>query len=229
MSEYIPLEIQAEILKRLPLEPLLRCRTVSKSFKSLIDSQDFIVSYCVDHPQIDYRYILRYQIPYEPRLNDDPVDDKYLTCFDNDDDDYMYSEPGFSHHDFFIHPIPSLIKKIEPHSKAVGSSHGLLCFSGSYYENPDRFSNETEMVVLWNVSLRKSVGIRVPDICDKPNGNFYDLKVDNVFGFGVCPVTYDPIVINIKCIAYKREKNDIRHISDPWKVRVFTMTTGTWI
>ncbi|GJS82612.1 SKP1-like protein 1B [Tanacetum coccineum] len=47
MSDNIPLEIQMEIMQRLPIKSLLQFRTVSKTWKSFIDSWKFIVSYGV--------------------------------------------------------------------------------------------------------------------------------------------------------------------------------------
>nr|XP_043608785.1 F-box protein CPR1-like [Erigeron canadensis] len=217
MSEYIPLEIQAEILKRLSLKPLLQFRTVSKSFKGLIDNPDFINSHVVHHhPQQPHdRFILRYVLNWSTGYCDQ---ERYITFVDDDDRFVLQG---------FISPVPDLIKTLK-FSNVVGSSHGLLCFSGYYYEHSDDHSSRTEMVVLWNVSIRKSVGIRVPDICDKPNGKFYDHNVHSVFGFGVCPVTFDPTVIKITSVHYRRNRNDIRRISLPWIVGVFTWSSGTW-
>ncbi|KAJ0679619.1 putative F-box domain-containing protein [Helianthus annuus] len=42
MSDNIPFEIQELIMNKLPVEPLIRFRTVCKAWKSLIDSSDFI-------------------------------------------------------------------------------------------------------------------------------------------------------------------------------------------
>ncbi|GKA60232.1 putative F-box domain-containing protein [Tanacetum coccineum] len=45
MSDNIPFEIQEEIMKRVPIKPLLQVRSVSKAWKSLIDSSEFIAAY----------------------------------------------------------------------------------------------------------------------------------------------------------------------------------------
>ncbi|GKB61169.1 ribonuclease H-like domain-containing protein [Tanacetum coccineum] len=42
MSDNIPFDIQTEIIKRAPVKSVIRFRTVSKSWKSLIDSSEFI-------------------------------------------------------------------------------------------------------------------------------------------------------------------------------------------
>ncbi|MFS8020210.1 putative F-box domain-containing protein [Helianthus anomalus] len=45
MSDNIPFEIQVEIIKKLRVKSLIQFRSVSKAWKSLIDSSDFITHY----------------------------------------------------------------------------------------------------------------------------------------------------------------------------------------
>ncbi|CAH1435504.1 unnamed protein product [Lactuca virosa] len=45
MSDYIPSEILVEIFKRLPVKSVLQLRSLSKRWKSLIDSSEFIAGY----------------------------------------------------------------------------------------------------------------------------------------------------------------------------------------
>ncbi|GJW65963.1 F-box domain containing protein [Tanacetum coccineum] len=45
MSDNIPLEIQYEVMLRLPVKSLLHFRIVSKTWKSIIDSTNFVVAY----------------------------------------------------------------------------------------------------------------------------------------------------------------------------------------
>ncbi|KAJ0460897.1 putative F-box domain-containing protein [Helianthus annuus] len=45
MSDNIPVEIQVEIMKRLPVRSLIQFRTVSKTWKSMIDSSAFVADY----------------------------------------------------------------------------------------------------------------------------------------------------------------------------------------
>ncbi|GKC88766.1 putative pentatricopeptide repeat-containing protein, partial [Tanacetum coccineum] len=63
--------------------------------------------------------------------------------------------------------------------KTLSSVDGLLCFYGDV-------DLETEMVVIWNPSVRKSVGIVIPLA-----------KAGDVVGFGVCPDTSDPTLVKI--------------------------------
>nr|XP_043633009.1 uncharacterized protein LOC122604177 [Erigeron canadensis] len=124
----------------------------------------------------------------------------------------------------FIPTVPDLIKNIDDTS-VVGSSHGLLCFN----KRKSGISGAlTDTVVLWNPSIRKSVGIQVPNMYDSLNDICHSFWEDNIIGFGVCPVTFDPTILKIECIDYKRKLKDVPGISLTWKVRVFTLSTGTW-
>ncbi|GJR34278.1 putative F-box protein [Tanacetum coccineum] len=51
MSDYIPVEILAEIFKRVPVKSLIRFRSVSKPWKSLIESLEFVNSYHICQTQ----------------------------------------------------------------------------------------------------------------------------------------------------------------------------------
>ncbi|GJW70783.1 hypothetical protein Tco_0432754 [Tanacetum coccineum] len=77
--------------------------------------------------------------------------------------------------------VSDLVKQLKD-STVIGSSCGLWCLHG--YKNWP-----TEMLVIWNPSIRISVGIVVPFV-----SSF--CKMTN-FGFGVCPSTYDPTIVII--------------------------------
>ncbi|GJW89362.1 F-box domain containing protein [Tanacetum coccineum] len=51
MSDNIPLEIQMEIMQRLPVNSLLQFKTISKTWKSFINGRNFLVSYGVSLTQ----------------------------------------------------------------------------------------------------------------------------------------------------------------------------------
>ncbi|MFS8015819.1 putative F-box domain-containing protein [Helianthus anomalus] len=57
MSDHIPFEIQSEIMNMLPAKSLIRFRSVCKSWKSLIESSDFITGYSGQHQHLLVRYI----------------------------------------------------------------------------------------------------------------------------------------------------------------------------
>ncbi|CAH1435495.1 unnamed protein product [Lactuca virosa] len=192
MSEYVAFEIQAEIIKRLPVKSLLQFRSVSKPWKSLIDSSEFISGYRV-HQTDRQRLLVWYK---------DPVDtnEKYVTFVD--DEAFAQQE---------VAPAVPVLSKFLNDLKMVGSSQGLLCFYG-YYQDPShpRFEFATEMAVLWNPSIRKSICVTVP-------GESRWSKF--VLGFGVCPITNDPTIVKITNVDTYFTTDD----SSPM-VEVFTLS-----
>nr|GEV65914.1 hypothetical protein [Tanacetum cinerariifolium] len=93
--------------------------------------------------------------------------------------------------------VPVLIKELN-YSIVVGSCNGMFCVCG--------VNNGRNMVVLWNPSVRKCVGMLVPPL-------LYNRPVN----FGVCPVTNDPTIVRIPY--------DFKF---PWQVEVFTLSSGVW-
>ncbi|KAM0013028.1 putative F-box domain-containing protein [Helianthus debilis subsp. tardiflorus] len=134
MSDYLPLEIQEEIMKRLPVKSLIQFRSVSKPWMSLINSPDFIKHYSGQQ-----HLLVRYDRDY---LYDEP---EYVSFVDDDTFPRQKVSPT----------IPLLVSMLE-RSSMIGSSHGLLCLSGYY--------GRDEMAILWNVSIRKAVAIDVPNV-----------------------------------------------------------------
>ncbi|MFS8015814.1 putative F-box domain-containing protein [Helianthus anomalus] len=56
MSDHLPSELQSEIMKMLPLQSLFRFRSVCKSWKSVMDSSDFITGYSGQHQHLFVGY-----------------------------------------------------------------------------------------------------------------------------------------------------------------------------
>ncbi|CAH1435513.1 unnamed protein product [Lactuca virosa] len=54
MSDYLSFELQVEIIKRLPVKPLLQFRSVSKRWKTLMDSSKFIVVQTAGQTQLNH-------------------------------------------------------------------------------------------------------------------------------------------------------------------------------
>ncbi|GJW63531.1 F-box protein-like protein [Tanacetum coccineum] len=156
MSDNIPFEIQMEIIKKVPdVESLIRFRSVSKQWKSFIDSPQCIAGngVCLSQP---HRLILRY-------IDLDSFEEKYVSFLDDNDNFTQQNDSP---------PIVSdLIKQIEEFTKVFGSSHGLWCL----YENNDSAPYKT-----------------------------------TAFGFGVCLITYDPIIVKLSYV----NKNDMDSV--PW-------------
>nr|GEV65558.1 hypothetical protein [Tanacetum cinerariifolium] len=85
----------------------------------------------------------------------------------------------------------------------VASSEGVWCFA----------FGENLMLLLWNPSIKKSVGILVPNYTYQPD------SPKMIFGFGILPVTLELTLLKINFSLY----ND-----SPWYVSVSTLSSRTW-
>ncbi|GJS47972.1 F-box/kelch-repeat protein-like protein [Tanacetum coccineum] len=192
MSDNIPYEIQMEIIKKVPdVKSLIRFRSVSKQWKSFIDSSEFITSYCARDTQ-PQSLLLRYI---------DNVDEVKYVSF-ADDVTFPQQQQDFAPN------VPLLVKQLY-NSKVIGSSYGLWCFHG--YKNPEK-----GMVVIWNPSIRKYVGIVMPRVLSVSG------KLTH-FGFGVSPSTYDPTIVVMSRYSQSSIKQNIT-----WEVGILTLSSKTW-
>ncbi|KAJ9542214.1 hypothetical protein OSB04_028720 [Centaurea solstitialis] len=88
----------------------------------------------------------------------------------------------------------------------------FVCF----FREPDGSSKN--MAVLWNPLIRKSIAIDLPPV---------ELsEFDFVVGFGVCPQTNDPKLVQITYIYDNKKIESISCI--PNQVMVFTLSSGEW-
>ncbi|XP_071726813.1 F-box protein At3g07870-like [Rutidosis leptorrhynchoides] len=186
MTDLIPFDIQTEITKKLPIISLIRFRSVSKPWKSLIDSSKFIIDNCLRDNQPHHLFV-SYNLDSVP---------KYVSIIDDD---------SFPQHKFSL-TIPVSLNQL-PKMFKLGSSQGIICFY-----------NFSETVVLWNITIRKSVSIPIPNVLYKPHGY-------TVFGFGVHPNTSDPKLVKITHI--KSSGTDTIDYAS-WDVEVFTLSSGDW-
>ncbi|GJT69699.1 probable LRR receptor-like serine/threonine-protein kinase isoform X2 [Tanacetum coccineum] len=184
MSDNIPVDIQRDIIKKVyDVKSLIRMRSVSKRWKSFIESSQFIKGYGARQTQPPSRILT-----YEADLSSWNV--KSICLVDDDTETLKVQEQ-----EFVVSPLLPQCHM----SLAVGSCDGLLCFYGL---------NETcvnNILVIWNPFIRKSFGVAVV------------FKDNSVFGFGVCPVTRDPILVKLLCPLHK-----------PWHAEVFTLSSGVW-
>ncbi|XP_023746478.1 F-box protein At1g15015 [Lactuca sativa] len=140
MSEYqLPFHIQEEIMKRLPVKSLIQFRCVSKEWKSLIDSSEFIAA----HSNLRHTQKQHLLVSYE-----EPMDEvNYVCCIDDDTFPQQRSLPT----------LPRSVQQlIIP--RVIGSSHGLFCLYG-YDPN-----NKTKLFVLWNPWIRKPIVVAAPNL-----------------------------------------------------------------
>ncbi|XP_071718743.1 putative F-box protein At4g38870 [Rutidosis leptorrhynchoides] len=134
MSELVQFDIQTEIIKKLPIKSLIRFKSVSKQWKSLIDSSAFIHDNCLRDYQT-HHLLVRYYL--------DSVQ-KYVSIIDDD---------SFPQHKSFP-TVPVTFKGLDNVFK-LSSSHGIICLYVFYRDT--NINNETGMIVLWNPTIQKSV------------------------------------------------------------------------
>ncbi|KAJ0555286.1 putative F-box domain-containing protein [Helianthus annuus] len=133
MSDFfVPLAIQEEIMKRLPTKSLLQFRSVSKTWKSLIDSSKFIADYSVRQTH-DNHLLVCYR--------DDEIN--YVSIVDDD----VQPFPVFP---LITTPVPGGLSM----PTIIGSSHGLFCMFHR--------SGKSILVWNPSIRIRKSVSVDVP-------------------------------------------------------------------
>ncbi|KAJ9550917.1 hypothetical protein OSB04_014962 [Centaurea solstitialis] len=145
-------------------------------------------------------------IDSSPFIADHNSEENFV-CFVDDDDCFPQNK--------FAPAVPPIFRLFWPFNTTIHSSCGLLCLEG-FLREPD--NSETQTVVLWNPSIRKSIAIVVPN--DDAPSRFVYAATSRVFpfvGFGVCPETKDPKLNKIS------SRND-----DENQVRVFTLSSREW-
>ncbi|KAK1413559.1 hypothetical protein QVD17_35334 [Tagetes erecta] len=184
-------------MKKLPIKSLIQFRSVSKSWRSLIDSSDFIAHYNRQQQQQQQQQqhlLVRYHKIH-------PYVQNFVSFVD--DDTFPQQK---------LHLTTPLLVNMLEISSIIGSSQGLLCLLGHYREVCDP---ESELLVVWNISIRKAIAVVVPYVGDK--------MYRNVLGFWVCSETNDPKIVKINT------SSDMESISCiPRQVEVFTLSTGAW-
>ncbi|KAK9079011.1 hypothetical protein SSX86_000680 [Deinandra increscens subsp. villosa] len=192
MSDNIPFELQIEIIKRVrPVKSLIRFRSVSKQWKSLIDSSEFITHHIVKHSHpphllVKNRYIGEYN---------------YVSIVDDD---------SFPRHKF--HPTPDLLTD---DASFLDCSHGLVCLYGSSRDP----INTKKLIVVWNPSIRKSVSVAVPNglvavgfgVCPKTN----DPKIVQITSSSLSPVDWKAEVFTLSTRAWRSIPVNVSIPSEP--------------
>ncbi|KAL7600380.1 hypothetical protein Lser_V15G22865 [Lactuca serriola] len=115
--------------------------------------------------------------------------------------------------------VPTLPRSVHQHSRIVGSSQGLLCFNAFTDSNQPNlgYIRRTYMTVIWNPSIRKSI-VRNVSI------ELYE-NDETVLGFGVCPLTYDPMIMVITQFHKWPVKVGFTGL---WDVKVYRLSSAKW-
>ncbi|XP_071714061.1 F-box/kelch-repeat protein At3g06240-like [Rutidosis leptorrhynchoides] len=178
-------------------------KSVSKSWKSLIDSSEFIANYHFNNDQLQqHRVLVRYA---------DPKVEKYVSIVDDD---------SFPRHKFPL-IVPSNIRRLLGYDPSIlGSSQGVICFCVDFGDSTYWYysGNEAKTFVLWNPTIQKSVPVVVPGLDDR---NYRDFK--NVYGFGVCPRTS---VAKLVKVSYISDLIDIDTHTP--QVEISSLSLGSW-
>ncbi|XP_076898798.1 putative F-box protein At5g62660 [Bidens hawaiensis] len=156
-------------MKLLPVKSLIRFRSVSKTWKSWIDSSSFVHTYTRKQtPHVLVSCNAPLLVGYNAPL--------YKQTFISVPDDDSFSLKQVT--------LPSFHNNLE----FIGSSHGLLCF-----HKPSFSSAIWDTAVIWNPCIRRAFQILVPAPAPTRHSTYYT----TVLGFGVCRVTNDPKIVKI--------------------------------
>ncbi|GJV48627.1 F-box domain containing protein [Tanacetum coccineum] len=140
MADHIlPFDIEAEIMERLPVKSLIRFRSVSKQWLSLIDSSNFINNYHINRKHPEHHVFVQYK---------QENGKKYISIID--DSSFPNQKSSLT--------VPGPLSLLR-HAKPCSSVDGLLCFYGVRRD----VAGQAKMAVLWNPAIRKSVGIPIPN------------------------------------------------------------------
>ena len=111
MSDYIPFEIQTEIIKMLPARSLSRFRWVSKQWKSLIENSEFINDHTrINHNRSQHHLLVRLQLY--------PFGAQYTSIID--DDTFPNQKSSLT--------LPPPLNSLSRCKLMHGSVNGLFCF-----------------------------------------------------------------------------------------------------
>ncbi|KAK8503644.1 hypothetical protein V6N12_024816 [Hibiscus sabdariffa] len=150
MSDYMPVEVIMEILQRLPVKSLVRCRSVCKSWNTLISHPSFISTH------------LQASLP-----NNTPF--LLLGCNKRGRLEYSlhYDNDGFGK--FKQLPLPPI--GCVSNSKVVGSCNGVICVYLYPHDLYPRDHDELRFV-LWNPSIQKYISLPQLSFSEPADFNF---------------------------------------------------------
>ncbi|KAM7497892.1 hypothetical protein LguiA_022306 [Lonicera macranthoides] len=201
MSDYLPQELQVEILSRLPVQSLLRFRCASKSWNSLITSPNFITTHlnrtlASNSNQTHARTLLRhYSLTQEKEI--------FSYGFDTNNTD------AFDVYQHFNCPL----RRNYGYYFIIGSCNGLLCLTDDNFEN-------TNNVFLWNPSISRYLKLPVPRVT---KDTYLYKFLMCVYGFGVDPNTNDYKVVRI---SYTKMHKECYFAPE---VELYKLSTHSWI
>ncbi|XP_022748049.1 F-box/kelch-repeat protein At3g23880-like [Durio zibethinus] len=177
-SFVVPLEIQIEILSRMPVKSLIRFKCVQKSWCNLIQDRSFIVRHMDRFGKNKYVFLLR-----------NFTFDQYIKqyCIGNESNNIIEGTE--------IHMSTKWLFG-ESKGSIIGSSNGLVCLSSHSFvlHQPDLLK-----IHIWNPSTRKIMEL---PICHGGDIGATIISPYFFLGFGFCPKIDDYKVVRVMLYAH---------------------------
>ncbi|KAL2320232.1 hypothetical protein Fmac_029201 [Flemingia macrophylla] len=199
MEQYLPREVLSNILTRLPVKDLLKCKCVCMSWFDLLTDPHFIANYYAVHNnlQSQEKHLLVIRRPFSSALK------TYISVLSwnvNDPKKHVFS--------YDLNPPCEFNSKHKYWTEILGPCNGLYLLEG----NPN---------VLMNPSLRQFRALPQSHVTS-PIG-FYFLT--DYAGFGFDPKTSDYKVVVIKDLWLK--ETDERKLGY-WTAELFSLNSNSW-
>ncbi|XP_062014431.1 F-box protein CPR1-like [Rosa rugosa] len=209
--DYFPQEIISNILIRLPIKSLIKCTSVCKSWKSLIQNPSFIdahLSHTVSCNNQNGTHLL---------LVHSVCSKRFCSLFDRDfvrgekEDLYSlyYDNHGFD--EYCKIELPSDLEEIMLSScfRVVGTCNGLVCLV-------DELGCHGYNLIIWNPCIRKFVNLPEPAVL---RGG-----CDASVGFG-----YDATSNDYKVVRLVTLSDQYQNFHEwPTLFQVYSLATGSW-
>ncbi|XP_062162941.1 F-box/kelch-repeat protein At3g06240-like [Alnus glutinosa] len=202
MSNSLPNEVIAEILSRLPVKSIIRFRSVSKTWCSLISSPHFIATHlsrALSNPQYPSNLVFHH-FDYPLKKDRSPAISIHLLSLDPEIQERSLFIPRFDH---AVTRDPSDFigsRCLRDCMEVIGSSNGLFCLTRGF-----------DSYVLCNPSIQKAISFPHPNI------GLRRLDTD-IHGFGYCPKTDDYKVVRVVYVEGTTHS----------LVEIYTLRSGAW-
>nr|WRO64601.1 MYB transcription factor protein [Rosa persica] len=206
MSDYLPEGIVEKIFLRLPVKCVIKCTAVSKSWRSLIKSSNFIQKHLSravrsNHHKNELVFLLGSFVEKERRT-------VFSLHWDNPEfGEYTRLEDPFH----FINPcnLPLESQTTLHFHDVIGTCTGLICLADRDYQRK----------LIWNPRIRKFV------ILPNPSVNFTHTTTGKgraIHAFGYDSHSNDYKVVRIMCIV------GINWSLTPGEVEVYSLARDSW-
>ncbi|KAK9007051.1 hypothetical protein V6N11_019379 [Hibiscus sabdariffa] len=195
MSDYMPVEVIVEILKRLPVKSLVRCRSVCKSWNTLISHPSFISVHLQASLSNNTSFLL-------------------LGCLKKEGLEYSLHHDNDGFGKFKQLPFPPPFGCVSD-SQVVGSCNGVICVHLYPYDDDEEFR-----FVLWNPSIQKYIFLPQPRLSFSEAADFnvgfgFDSRTDDyklfIVGVDKDGCWIQPYLFSLNENCWKRNNGEYIH------------------